>query len=446
MLKFFRRIIEFIRNNPSILYSLALVVFLPLALWWNTSFTIKSFEGNIDLVLQTKALAIENVLSEAIADKFNSLDNLQAEIEKISSENPEIKKLAVITFANDKFKILAAQDKKELGKELSTPSLILAWSQKQNIAHLTGNLQERFWNVVKPIFYQGKELALLSMSLSLKPTDILIAKTIRSSYLILIFVILVSLFLVFQHTRLFQYLKLYKELRKVDAIREDFFRMAIHELQSPIINIRGYIEALNEELGDKLSPQQKEDFSRISLSAKNLSNLVYDILEVAKIEQGALDVSPQPIYPGKIVQETVDFLQAKAKSKNLILNYREKPLPFIINVNPRRFREILNNLIENAIKYTSKGRIDVKDWVEAKNGRYYLSVEDTGLGIGGEEQKRLFEKFYRVKNKETAGIPGTGLGLWIIKNLCRVMKGNIVVESIKGVGSKFTLSFPAKKA
>jgi signal transduction histidine kinase len=445
MIIFFKRIFGFIKENPSILYSLVLIIFLPLILWWNTFFTIKSFERNIDFTLQTKALAIENTLAELVSDKIDSPDILQEKIEKISKENPEIKKLRVIVFEEDKFKILASQDKKEIGEELSDPSLAISWHQNQNIAHLMGSSEERFWSLIKPVFHQGKKVGLVSMALSLKATDLLITKAIYYSYLVVIVAILISLFLVLQHTRLFEYLKLYKELRKIEKMRESFFRMAIHELQSPIVNIRGYIEALEEELGPSLSITQKEQLSRISLSAKNLSELVYDILEVVRIERGALDISLKQIFPQKIVKEVVDFLRPKAEAKNLTFIYSQKELPWTIKVNPHRFREILNNLIENAIKYTKRGKIEVKEWVDEVKEIYYISVEDTGIGISGEEQKRLFEKFYRVKNRDTAGIPGTGLGLWIVKNLCEKMKGGIVVESIKGVGSKFTVYFPATK-
>jgi signal transduction histidine kinase len=102
-------------------------------------------------------------------------------------------------------------------------------------------------------------------------------------------------------------------------------------------------------------------------------------------------------------------------------------------------------LVENAIKYTKSGKVEVKEWLEKKNRYYYVSVEDTGIGISGEEQKRLFEKFYRAQNPETAEIAGTGLGLWITKSLIERMNGAIAVESIKNVGSKFTISFPAAK-
>lgn len=445
MTLFFKRVFGFIKRNPAVLYSLFLIVFLPLVLWWNTAFTIESFEKNIDLTLQKKALAIENILGEFIGDKISQPDLIQDRINKISEQNPEIRRLRIIVYQQDRFKIIASQNEKEVGKVISDPSISIAWHQKQNIAHLVGTEQERFWKVIKPVYDdQHKKVGLVSLLLSLSKTDALISKTTQISYAVVIISVLVTLVLVLHHTRLFQYLRLYKELQRVDQMKDEFIRMAIHELQTPIVNIKNYVEDLKQKV-PLLSPDQKEEFRRISVSAKNLSNLVYDILKVARIEQRALDLSPQKIYPWKITSEVVQSMEIKASAKDLNLEYRKKEFPDKIEVNPNRFREILSNLIDNAIKYTKQGEVKIEEWVDQRRKRYYVSVEDTGIGISGEEQKRLFQKFSRIRNRETVGIPGTGLGLWIVKNLTQKMKGEVIVESMKGVGSKFTVSFSITK-
>lgn len=447
MSKFIKSILGFIKNNPAIIYSLSLIVFLPLILWWQTNFTISSFEKNIDLILQDKALALENILAGALADKIGFPEVLKTEIDTIASQNPEIKKLMVIVPQDSNFKILAASadvDRQQIPDQVACS---LAWSQEQNIAHLKGTSQERFWELIKPVANdKGEKIALLATTLSLKKTDSLIARTAKISYLVILATILISLFLVIQHTSLFKYLKLYRELQKVDAMKDGFMRMAIHELQSPITNIRGYVEILQEDLAQVLSDKQKEGLVTASLSAKNLSDLIYDILAVVKIEQEVLDVSLQEIVPQAIINEIINLTRTKAEKKGLSLNYVPAVDPgWRVRVNSNRFKEILTNLIENAIKYTREGKIEVKEWLDENKKRYYLAVEDTGLGINGEDQKRIFEKFYRVKNQETFSIPGTGLGLWIIKNLCQQMGLEITLESIKGVGSKFVLALPAVK-
>ena len=105
-----------------------------------------------------------------------------------------------------------------------------------------------------------------------------------------------------------------------------------------------------------------------------------------------------------------------------------------------KLRQVMNNLIDNALKYTKQGSVKVSQF--ARNGRLDILVEDTGIGIGAEEREHLFEKFYRIRTADTADIRGTGLGLWITARLVKEMKGTISLESIKGVGSHFTVSFP----
>jgi len=114
-------------------------------------------------------------------------------------------------------------------------------------------------------------------------------------------------------------------------------------------------------------------------------------------------------------------------------------------VNSNRLKEVLYNLIDNAIKYTLEGGVEIKTEVDEIKKKYYITVQDSGIGISAEAQQRLFEKFYRVKTKETADISGTGLGLWIAKTLARKMGGDILIESMEGKGSKFTIIFPLKK-
>lgn len=441
MLSFFRRVFRFIKRNPAVLYSLFLLIFLPVVLWGNTTYTVRSFEQKVDLVVQNKALAIERVLATFLVDEISNPEQLQRKVEQLSDQTPELAKLRVVKPEQNKFKILASHKSEERGQTITSPSFSLAWQQDQNIAHLVGDQQQRFWKVVRPVRdQQGEKVALISLLLSLKKTDALISKTIQVSYLIVIIASLIAVGLVIHHTRLFQYLKLYKELKRADKMKDEFIRMAIHELQSPLVNIRNYIEDLKQQLPTPLTSVQERDISRISLSAKNLSDLVYDILKVTKIEQGVLDTTPERVRPEKAVREVVDPMRMRAESKGLTFICKEKEQEGSIEVNPNRFREILTNLIDNALKYTKRGKIEVREQVE--HGTYYVSVEDTGVGISGEEQQKLFEKFTRIKNRETAGIPGTGLGLWIVKNLCQQMGGTITLESIKGTGSRFTVSFP----
>jgi len=137
---------------------------------------------------------------------------------------------------------------------------------------------------------------------------------------------------------------------------------------------------------------------------------------------------------------SISNVKAASDNKKLALWFNAGPVGSL-SLDPERFRQIITNLIGNAIKYTPRGEVKVE--TKKDNKKVIIRISDTGIGLTAEEQKNLFKKFYRVRTEETKEIKGTGLGLWISSEIIKNMKGGISVESIKGTGSHFILSFPA---
>jgi len=442
MIFYIKKGVNFVRKNPTILYSFLLVILIPLALYYNTFFAVKSFQKNIDYNLQTKTLLAENIFGVFASNTFANPSVLNQKIKKIAEQDPEIVKIQVILPEKDGFKIIASKNPQEIGKNISSAPLNLAWSQDQAIAHLISMNKERFWDITKPLYNSDKQkVGLVTISMSLKSSDFLVLKIVRNAYFILILTVLLSLFLIIHHTYLFKYRVLLNRLQEIDKMKDSFIRMTTHELQSPIVNIRNYVDALEEETKNSLDQEQKKLIRIAKISANNLIDLVYDILEVSRIEQARLDFTPKIISPSEAIRGMVEELRVKIEKKNLTVALTTSKKGYI-KVNPNRFRQIIINLIENSIKYTLKGGISIITKADESRKRYIIEVKDTGIGISAEAQKRLFERFYRVKTAKTASIPGTGLGLWISKQLCEKMNGKIFVESMEGVGTKFTVIFP----
>lgn len=446
ILLYIKRGINFIKKNPTILYSFLLVILIPFALYYNTFFAVSSFQKNIDYNLKTKALLIGNIFEAFASDFFNNPSVLNNKIRRIAKQDSEIAKIQIILREGEKFKVISSKNFQDVGKNISSISINLAWTQNQAIAHLVSINGERFWNITKPFYTaNGKKVGLIVVSMSLKSADVSVLKIIHNAYLVLILTVILSLFLIIHHTYLFKYRVLLSRLQEVDKMKDSFIRMATHELQSPIVNIRNYVDALEEETRGILNDEQKRMIEIAKISADNLINLVYDILEVSRIEQARLDFTPKIISPSETIKGIVEELKDKAEQKNLTLGINVNETGHFIKVNPNRFRQIIVNLIENAIKYTLKGGISITVSADEARDRCIIEVKDTGLGISAEAQKKLFSRFYRVKTAKTAGIPGTGLGLWISKQLCEKMNGEIFVESMEDVGTKFTVVFPLAK-
>ena len=430
------------KGNLSIFYSLLLLVVIPLAFYYNTFFTLKSFQENIDFNLQTKALLAEVIFSTFAAETITNEGDLQPKIDQITEENPEISSLKVILPEEEEFEIAYSKNPEEVGVKAMEDSIPLSWHRDQAIAYLTTNQSNgRFWEVIRPLHNaEGEKIGLVSISISLREADLLAIEVVKRVYMVAIATILLTLFLIIHHTRLFQYVVLFKKLSKEDKEKDDFMNMAMHELKTPIVNMRNYILTLKEETESSLNKIQKEYVNRAMISAERLNDLTSDMLDVVRIQQKRLSFEPEKISSQRIIQSVIQELKPEAEKKGLQLVFKEEK-PFFINANINRLKEVLVNLINNAIKYTQKGKIEVRTEVEADK-RCLIIIEDTGIGISAEQQQKLGEKFFRVKSRETEEIPGTGLGLWIITEICERMGGKILVESIKDKGSKFIVVLP----
>lgn len=275
---------------------------------------------------------------------------------------------------------------------------------------------------------------------TLSMADAAIGQDITSSRLLLFAVIALVLILFLRHSRIIDYVGLYKKLQEVDQLKDDFISMASHELRTPLTLIRGYAEYVSE--APELTTETRDYVAKIDRSGKELDALIADILDVSRIEQGRISYTLEKLNPSLLVEEVVTSFALPAREKQLAIRFdNSKVVPEqVIQVDAGRLKQNLINLVGNAIKYSTHGEVVVSQYVE--RGRLCLRVSDSGIGMTAEERAGLFGKFYRVRNEETSSIRGTGLGLWLTAKMVADMGGTISVESIKGVGSHFIISFP----
>jgi signal transduction histidine kinase len=287
---------------------------------------------------------------------------------------------------------------------------------------------------------KGNVLGVVMTTQTLSLADKVIENNINNSIILLIIVIVLIMLLFLRHSRIIDYMTLYKKLKEVDQLKDDFVSMASHELRTPLSIIRGYASIISEM--PSLPLESKDPLAKIDIATKELDLLVADILDVSRIEQGKIPLNMETLNPSQILETVVSSFEIPAKEKGIQISLDRSGVKDnqFIYADKDRLRQIFLNIIGNAVKYTIVGEIKVKPYEE--KGRLYIRISDTGIGMSAEEREHLFEKFYRIKAKETANVRGTGLGLWISDKLAKEMNGNISVESIKGVGSHFIIFFP----
>jgi signal transduction histidine kinase len=226
-------------------------------------------------------------------------------------------------------------------------------------------------------------------------------------------------------------------LQGVEERRRELTSDLAHELRSPITVIHGYLEMLNAGM-TQMNP---DILAQMAQEIERLMRLVDDLLELSKIETGYLPLQLQPLYLAPILKEMVTTFKAASLQANCQLQLR------VLNDLPPayadrdRVKQILINLISNAITYTPNGRVTIRAW--SRDDDLWIAVTDTGIGIAQEDLPKVFERFWRADKSRDIRTGGAGIGLAITKRLVELHNGKIEVESELGKGSMFKFSLPS---
>jgi two-component system phosphate regulon sensor histidine kinase PhoR len=232
-------------------------------------------------------------------------------------------------------------------------------------------------------------------------------------------------------------------LRQLEAIRQEFVANVSHELRTPLSLIKSTAETLLDS-GAKDPDVTTRFLGIIDKHASRLTLLIDDLLLLARLDSDRVELNLQPVRLREATQEAIDDSAARAQTRNVTMENRV-PAEIVARVDPDRLRQVLGNLIDNAIKY---GRADGRVTVSGRNldaERVELSVRDNGPGIPPEAKSRIFERFYRVDKARSREQGGTGLGLAIVKNVVLAHGGDVRVESTPGQGAEFLVTLPSAR-
>lgn len=238
--------------------------------------------------------------------------------------------------------------------------------------------------------------------------------------------------------------------KEVERLRSEFVSTASHELRTPITTLEGYIDLASNEKVSKIDEKAKEFLGKAHDTVISMSSLVKNLLSVTKIDEGKVESHMENFDISEFIDSTVKELAPLAVKKNIKLEFKKtsigekgkKAMARSVNVSADKsmLKEVLNNLIENAVKFTFEGGVTLS--TKFDNDFVTVLIEDTGVGIPQDASKHLFEKFYQVDNSATREVGGTGLGLYITRSIIELLGGNIWVESKVGKGTKVFFTVP----
>ena len=226
-------------------------------------------------------------------------------------------------------------------------------------------------------------------------------------------------------------------LKEMDRIRSEFVHTVSHDLRSPLTSVIGYTELV--ERAGSLNDMQKDFLRRIQDSVQQITGLINDLLDIGSIEAG-FDTRREFVQLEGILRYTLDILQGQVRAKQLTIRTDLAPALPALRANPIRLRQVMDNVVGNAIKY-SPAHAEIEISIRAEADQMILKVSDNGPGIPAVDQPRIFDKFYRGSNIES-DVEGSGLGLAIVKTIVESHQGRIWVESVEGKGSSFVIVLP----
>jgi protein-histidine pros-kinase len=235
-----------------------------------------------------------------------------------------------------------------------------------------------------------------------------------------------------------------RRAQEASRLKSEFLANMSHELRTPLNAIIGFSALLHAGKAGPLSETQTEYLGDILVSSRHLLQLINDVLDLAKVEAGRVDIAPQEVDLVRVAAEVKDILRGLAVEKRVEITLDVAPGLDEVVTDPRLLKQVLYNYLSNAIKFTSEGGQIQLEIVASPPGCFTVSVRDNGIGILAEDISRLFEEFQQLDSGAAKRYPGTGLGLALTKRIVEAQGGTVGVESEPGKGSVFFATLPRR--
>ena len=346
------------RQRLEYYYSIAVMILIPLLIVVSTFILTSSVKDDYNHELRRKADIVNRVLASSIKEKLGDTVAAQKVVDEIIAENDEVVQLTIVVPNNlDKnalaksFTVLASSDSKSVGEEASGLLLTTAIQEDRSIAtEQKLDNGKRSWAVATQIKENSKTTGMIITNFGFDHVDALVASILNQSLFVLMGVVAVVVLLLLNHFKFVNYSVLFKKLKEVDQLKNDFLSVATHELKSPMAVIKGSLENIIDGVFGDPNEKIKESIELALMETDRLVSLVTDLLNVSRIEQGRISYKSEPVVINDTITHLIKQYRAKADEKNIKLTYDSPDTNYVIIVDHGRVLEIFTNLIDNAIK------------------------------------------------------------------------------------------------
>jgi len=436
VLTILQRGVGVMRSNSRILLVGILVFIFPLLFAFVTQSFFTTAYSNIVTADTNRLSVIHSSLASFVNQNTTTLPNHIAHIADINSD---ITAVRVLRETDDGFQIEYALDDELVGT-VAPEHLLLTdagFTDSRTFIRTEFLLDgHRVWHAFSRV-QTDTGYRYIFTEQNFKRIDSIMASRKQQSYFGLTAIFLFLIGLAYWLHRQTHWQALHKRLEQQLHERDLFSNMIAHEFRTPLTAIKGYASFLEEE--KSLSKEEQQYVVNIRLSADRLVTLVNDFLEVARLQSGKIRINYETVSISDVIGRVVEDLQPIAQEKNLELAQETPRQNITLTSDAARITQILHNIVTNAIKYSPEGSVTIAAQ-QHKSGEVTIRIKDTGTGISAEDQAKLFAPFMRVGGVDSTATTGTGLGMWITKQLVSVLHGSIGVESIKGIGTHVVIT------
>jgi len=426
------------RTNSKMWLVFVLVFVFPALFIFVTQSFLQTATDNIVTIQKQKVNLLHTSIAEILVmDAPGDEDRVTSVLNNIVIDNPDIVTILVSNRINDELTIKYGNDESVVSTKLEDTFGYdtLPINERESIILNSENNGQRVWESYRLVKDGDTNLYIYTEQNFLLSDQVLYSR-VQQSYLVLTVIFLFLICLAYWVSRQTFWQKQY-ELKRIEIEERDVFsNMIAHEFRTPLTAIKGFASFLKES--DSIVGEDKRFVANISQSTERLIYLVNDFLEVAKLQSGTLILNKETFNLKTITDVVIKELSSINYEKDIDL-VSEVPADINLTTDKTRMIQVLINLVTNSLKYTEKGHVVIS--AEMKRTEVEIYIQDTGTGISGKDQRKLFKPFSRVGQVETSDITGSGLGMWITKQLVSLLGGEVNLESIEGIGTRVVLSF-----